>query len=339
MQSFRRRLSISFPALFVLSACGAPVNVGGPQDSPGADGGSAEAAGPKTEAGSPSSSSGSSGSPSSSSASVTAACSAAHGTCIPAASSCDAPQDPSLMNACGDPSVLTCCVPYVGPPPSTATADPTGLTKARAYASGNAACMTDADCCVVFDACVNQALVVGLADKDKVATLIAGFEAWVQSPSGGPAARCTGCIPPPVQLSCVQQKCTGLELNIDDFKNPMSNPWVPWMSNHCGAIPGAPAPRFTGSMLGCGAPPPSDAGTQVGTDAGNRFACGPTTCDKTTQYCFGAVGGISPDSYRCQSLPAACATAPTCACFMTNGVVFDHCTDPLGAVTVTRQVG
>ena len=41
MQSLRRNLPMSIPLLLVLSACGARVNVGGPQDSPGTDGGNA----------------------------------------------------------------------------------------------------------------------------------------------------------------------------------------------------------------------------------------------------------------------------------------------------------
>src|SRR5258708_19280470 len=99
MQSFRRRLSISFPALFVLTACGTGVNVGGPQDTRGADAGTADAAGPKTEAGSPSSSSSSPGpQPSPPDSGATAACSPVGGTGVPASTGCSSPQHPSLLS-------------------------------------------------------------------------------------------------------------------------------------------------------------------------------------------------------------------------------------------------
>jgi hypothetical protein len=89
MQSFRRNLPMSIPLLLVLSACGAGVNVGGPQDSPGTDGGDTDAAGsptgpntrtigPQPEASSPTDATPSP---------AAGACTAAGGTCIPASSS------------------------------------------------------------------------------------------------------------------------------------------------------------------------------------------------------------------------------------------------------------
>jgi hypothetical protein len=38
------------------------------------------------------------------------ACVAAGGTCLPLAATCDVPGDPALMNACGDPLVMRCCM-------------------------------------------------------------------------------------------------------------------------------------------------------------------------------------------------------------------------------------
>jgi len=204
-----------------------------------------------SSSGSGSSSSGASTPSASSDAGSAAACIAAGGKCIQAASDCPYPQDANLMNACGDPSVERCCVPYVANS-GVGDAGSDGAVGVDCIAAGGH-CHSYAGICLY----------------------------------GGIATNSCG--------------------------DPTN--WV------------------------CCADGPSDAGTRAGKDAGSQFACGATTCDSATQYCFGAVGGIGGDRYSCETLPAACAATPTCACFKTNTPPFEMCTESHGAVTVTAQVG
>jgi hypothetical protein len=44
--------------------------------------------------------------------------------------------------------------------------------QARAYASTDVACTTDADCCVVIDYCTNEGYIVGVADRTTVRPLL-----------------------------------------------------------------------------------------------------------------------------------------------------------------------
>jgi hypothetical protein len=120
------------------------------------------------------------------------------------------------------------------------------LQQARAYASGDVACNVAADCCVVYDGCANEGLVVGVADKDKVASLLASFDAYEFMP--GVQSQCTGCIPPPVEVSCVQHKCTGTIVN---FTSLDAGDFSAWETNHCGSIPNANLTNTSGSVLGC----------------------------------------------------------------------------------------
>jgi hypothetical protein len=132
-------------------------------------------------------------------------------------------------------------------PGDASSNDPsTDLQQARAYASGNVQCNVPADCCVVFDGCANEGLVVGVADKDKVASLLASFDKYEFMLTTG--SQCTGCIPPPTEVSCVQHKCTGTIVN---FTSADAGDFSPWMMNHCGSIPNANLTATTGSILGC----------------------------------------------------------------------------------------
>ena len=123
----------------------------------------------------------------------------------------------------------------------------TGLDQAAAYADGTVACTTAADCCVVFDGCVNRGYVVGVADKDKVASLLADYDQYEMTI--GTASRCTACVPPPVQVSCVQNKCIGTQLprETSDGGDIDQSFWT----NHCGTIGAPESSSHTGSILGC----------------------------------------------------------------------------------------
>jgi hypothetical protein len=123
------------------------------------------------------------------------------------------------------------------------------ITEAYSYANGNVACAADTDCCVVFDGCLNEGLVVSAADESQVANLLSEFDQAAETNPGG-EAKCNGCIPPPVQVSCVKGKCLGTTV---EFESPdgggVVNP--AFLKNHCGSIPNAPVTSQTGSILGC----------------------------------------------------------------------------------------
>jgi hypothetical protein len=68
-----------------------------------------------------------------------------------------------------------------------------------------------------------------------------------------------------------------------------------------------------------------------------KFACGDTSCDPTTHYCMGAVGGIGGDRYSCQGLPPRCGTRATCACVQFGACPV--CDEKDGAVILKCPVG
>lgn len=121
------------------------------------------------------------------------------------------------------------------------------LDQAEGYANGNASCTVDSDCCVVFDGCVNRGLVVGVGDKDKVASLLSEYDQY--EGTIGTASVCTGCIPPPVQVTCVNNKCIGTEIPFTQPDGGTVDPSL-WQ-NHCGRKLNVPASSHTGSIFGC----------------------------------------------------------------------------------------
>jgi hypothetical protein len=121
-----------------------------------------------------------------------------------------------------------------------------GLVQAQGYANGKVRCLADTDCCAVFDGCVHEALVVGAADESTVLNLLAEYDAWASAPGAPPT--CTGCTPPAVQVSCVQNKCVGTKVDPDSDSGVNL---APWRTNHCGSIHGAPLTPHTGSVFGC----------------------------------------------------------------------------------------
>ena len=87
------------------------------------------------------------------------------------------------------------------------------------------------------------------------------------------------------------------------------------------------------------------AGVGCACYVGGPFACGPsTTCNSKQQYCVDQApgialpdGGTPPDSYSCGSMPADCASYPTCACVTAHNpcpTQVSSCTENNGEVTV-----
>jgi hypothetical protein len=93
---------------------------------------------------------------------------------------------------------------------------------ASALARDDLSCTTDADCCVVFDLCINDGYIVSAKDKDKVAALLATAD-----PSD-----CNFCEPPPTQVSCAATGfCTGVKVDCTG-----SSLFKDGMKNHCGTL-------------------------------------------------------------------------------------------------------
>jgi hypothetical protein len=110
---------------------------------------------------------------------------------------------------------------------------------AREYAQEQAACATDADCCVVVDDCQNAAYVVGSARKAATEQAI--------SASYDPN-RCTLCIAPLVQVSCEDGKCIGSEVDYAEA----GEVGLQLSETHCGTIQGPQPSTAHDSVFGCG---------------------------------------------------------------------------------------
>lgn len=116
----------------------------------------------------------------------------------------------------------------------------------KALAQSDAPCTTAADCCVVVDGCHAQAFVVTKGDYDKALNLVDELD----------TSMCVRCMPPPVELECVDGACVGRAL---DFEEASDEHWAP----HCGPVDAADplpppqgnplsSPGDTGRILGCG---------------------------------------------------------------------------------------
>jgi hypothetical protein len=117
---------------------------------------------------------------------------------------------------------------------------------ARTYARDDIACTKDSDCCAVHDPCLVQWYIVGVADKDTVASIL-GEADWL--------AGCSPCSTPDVEVSCGPAGfCVGQELCEGYYA----------LGNHCGRVNvagvctlapqnlSAPPGRHLELMLGCG---------------------------------------------------------------------------------------
>jgi hypothetical protein len=96
-------------------------------------------------------------------------------------------------------------------------------------------CETDADCCVVYDACRAQGLVVGMAGQDTVRQLL----------DDAPDDKCLACIAPRVQVACVAGVCVGAIESLD------AGIVAGLEQDHCGTI-GIPSTQaWQQTPLGC----------------------------------------------------------------------------------------
>ena len=102
---------------------------------------------------------------------------------------------------------------------TTPTADP--RQQVASLARDDIACTSDADCCVVFDTCMNDGYVVSARDEVEAASLLASAD----------QSRCTACIPPATQVSCGPTGfCMGAKIECSGTL------FQGGMKNHCGAL-------------------------------------------------------------------------------------------------------
>jgi hypothetical protein len=98
------------------------------------------------------------------------------------------------------------------------------FTEAAGYAVDTIPCQTDADCCVVFDACHSDGYIVGKNDRATVAALLAQAQQT--------ATDCLACMNPAIQVYCsAQHTCTGDK--IDCMTDPFYSQAA---SDHCGNL-------------------------------------------------------------------------------------------------------
>jgi hypothetical protein len=93
-----------------------------------------------------------------------------------------------------------------------------GATSLQDLVVQPAACTADADCCVVYELCQAQAYVVLATDYERAQT-------WAAE---APQESCVRCIPPSVEVRCVDGGCAGFELPYDDPSYEVSR------TDHCG---------------------------------------------------------------------------------------------------------
>lgn len=130
-------------------------------------------------------------------------------------------------------------------------------------------------------------------------------------------------------------------------RGPQGNACVAAGGTCISAAASCNTPGDPGLDMACGNPnvmhccmPLPDSGARdlprpvIGPDG--KFACGITSCDPTTSYCMGAVGGIGGDQYSCRALPSQCGSRATCACVRFGPC--PDCTEQDGAVTLICPV-
>ena len=96
-------------------------------------------------------------------------------------------------------------------------------------------CTKSSDCCVVFLPCTSAGQVVA---AEHFATAV---DVWPYCDSD-----CNWCVPPPIEVECVDDKCVGYELDPD----PDAGLWEG--TNHCGVddvVVGLPSPGMSFSCL------------------------------------------------------------------------------------------
>lgn len=130
-------------------------------------------------------------------------------------------------------------------------------SQALEYARNDLACTSDADCCVAFDGCLAQGLVVAKSDQSTVQSLL----------SKASQDMCLDCIAPHIQVRCASGSCTGTILKLEAAAGASCDEYgpatAPFRQDHCGtlALPEGCAEKATGGagpielrgvVLGCG---------------------------------------------------------------------------------------
>ena len=140
-------------------------------------------------------------------------------------------------------------------------------------------------------------------------------------------------------------------IDVETDRGPMANACVAAGGTCIPAGRGCDVPGDPRLDMACGNPiamhccmPLPDSGARdavpadgplIGPDG--KFACGETSCDPTTHYCMGFVGGVGGDRYNCQVLPANCGARATCACVQFSAC--PYCAEQNGAVLLKCPIG
>ena len=103
-------------------------------------------------------------------------------------------------------------------------ASTTSRDTAQGYALDNLACSADTDCCIVFDGCKTEGLVVLAKDRSTVADLLAK----------APQDLCTACMNPALQARCDKGICIGKI--IQESSGCDYTTLQPFETDHCGVI-------------------------------------------------------------------------------------------------------
>jgi hypothetical protein len=97
----------------------------------------------------------------------------------------------------------------------------------------------------------------------------------------------------------------------------------------CNGLPGGYAPKPFAHLGACGLDSGAGSSGSGGSSSGGggkrdagTLACGPSSCDVATEFCYEAGGGaFLPDAgsnftYACSPIPVQCLANPTCACLV-----------------------
>jgi hypothetical protein len=85
--------------------------------------------------------------------------------------------------------------------------------------------------------------------------------------------------------------------------------------------------------------PPNANEAGASSSASSDIKCGASTCNSTTEFCFGAVGGLTPDQFSCKPIPSECVATPTCGCIVpTQPTGSCPCTE-IDGVRVSCELG
>ena len=109
--------------------------------------------------------------------------------------------------------------------------------KWAAITAGPFTCTKSSDCCVVVNACLSQAQIVLATDYT------AAQADWPYCES-----QCNGCIPPIVEVGCVNGQCVGEVVDAGTMPEPDASLY----QSHCGMDPVTVGSPATTRNFGCG---------------------------------------------------------------------------------------